>query len=235
MKVSVIGFGNMGSAIVKSWINSGTFNASDISLFDADSGKLVQFLESESRSNQRVADIDISQNKEVIIDSDFILLAVKPQDLANIRDQYPIPDSSIIISILAGISLEKLGKQLDRTARLVRSMPNLAAMVGHSMTGYVVSADLTEQHSQQIEKLLTAFGSAHRLESEDMMDAWCALAGSGPGMVFDLMDKFSASAIELGFSPEMSQQITTQVFLGSSMLATERQRKLRLPQTCSEN
>ncbi len=213
MKISVIGFGNMGSAIVRSWLNNKIVDPENLSIYDTDSSKLKTFSES--------SPIDISQDTNNIRQADIVLLAIKPQDLASIGQNYPIPESAIIISILAGMSIEKLGKALNRNINLVRTMPNLAASVGRSMTGYVTSPDLSADKISLTEKLLSAFGAVQKLASEDLMDAWCAIAGSGPGLVFYLMDKFRLGAEELGFSAALSEQLVSQVFSGSAILAEQ--------------
>ena len=68
---------------------------------------------------------------------DLILFAIKPQTFSNIAKVINSKNitSKIILSIMAGITLNSLEKLIHCKAVFFRAMPNLASNVGSSVTG----------------------------------------------------------------------------------------------------
>jgi pyrroline-5-carboxylate reductase len=207
LKISVIGFGNMGSAITRAWLQTGQLSSSDLTVFDTDSAKV--------RELSPYSDLEAIQRLE---HADVVLLAVKPQDLATIGVTYKIPSKAIIISILAGVSLQKLQTVFGSAAKIVRCMPNLAALISQSQTAFAAT-DLVPPDLSIVQELLGAFGSVQMLEHEEDLDFWCALLGSGPGFVFYLMQAFNKVATHKGFSEAQARTLVMDLFSASANLA----------------
>ena len=211
MKVTIIGLGNMGSAMVKAWLKAGAVSADDLTFFDSDPEKLKAFSAQTG---------DLSKN---ISESDVLVLAIKPQDLSSAAERFNplLSNKTVILSILAGVSLDKLAKHFSNTEKIVRSMPNLGALVGESMNAFVATPQTGLLELASVEKLLSAMGPTEKLASENLMDAWCAVAGSGPGFIVAIMEAFVAAAVQQGFSAETAKRMVVQTFFGTGALVRE--------------
>jgi len=150
------------------------------------------------------------------------ILAVKPQVMADVLP--PLADrlsNSLIVSIAAGKSLAFFENVFGARARIVRAMPNLPAAIGTGMTGWIGNENLSDGDRGLAQSLISATGQAHELETEDQIDAWTAIAGSGPAYVFHLLECLSDAAQELGFNQKLSNALAAQTVLGSAQLADQ--------------
>ena len=124
-ELALIGCGNMGTAMLKGIVGSGLVAAQDVTVAD----------ESET-SQQRLADElgcqGTCDNSEAVAGAKSIIIAVKPQYLDGVVKAFApsVDKDAVIISIAAGVSLERLEGLLGADHKIVRVMPNLAAMVG---------------------------------------------------------------------------------------------------------
>lgn len=216
LKISIIGFGNMGSAIARAWLKNGLVRTCDLTIFDCSAEKKVEF-----------SDFASEEAKARLAQSDIVLLAVKPQDLAEVSKNYQIPQNAILISILAGVSINKLELFFGADCKIVRAMPNLAAVVGRAQTGFVCNGRLEQLELQSVLNLLSSFGTATELSKEDDLDFWCALLGSGPGFVFYLMQAFQSVAQEKGFSMDNAKALIVDLFAASAALAKDSSESLQ--------
>ena len=60
---------------------------------------------------------------DAVKSADLILLAVKPQNVETVAASIHHPISGVLLSIVAGCTIEKLSKEF-RTSKVIRSMPN---------------------------------------------------------------------------------------------------------------
>ncbi len=214
MKIGFIGFGNMGSAIALGISNS-IVEPSDIVIYDKDSYKT---------SNQKSFNVALSSS-EVVEKSDVIFLCVKPKDLSdalapikNIFDQ-----SKILISILAGVRVEKISKIFEHGSKpkIVRVMPNTPALVGEGAIGIFFDTSLTTDEKETVNKLLSSVGKCVVVEDEDLMDAITGLSGSGPAYVFLVIQALADGGVKMGLSRETSLLLAAQTVFGSAKMLLE--------------
>ncbi len=202
-KISIIGGGNMGTAIL-----SGIQRKFAVSICEKDA-KRGQYL----KKKFKVAVDDV---QSVVTKSGVIILAVKPQDfdqiLAEVRPF--INKDKLVISIAAGIPTLYIEKRLGAKVRVIRTMPNLPAQIGEGMTGickgkWASSADLSLAC-----KIFNNIGQTVIVE-EKWIDAITAVSGSGPAYVFLFVECFIKAARALGFDEKQSKQLVAQTIHGS--------------------
>ena len=151
-----------------------------------------------------------------------VVLAIKPQLMDQVLP--PLATSlchSLVISIAAGKSLAFFQDIFGKEARLVRAMPNLPAAIGAGMTGWIGSANLTAEDRAIAQDVLGATGQAHEVDTQAQIDAWTAIAGSGPAYLFHFLEGLSAAAQDLGFASKLSQDLALQTVLGAAQLAAQ--------------
>lgn len=160
---------------------------------------------------------------EMIDKVNTLIFAVKPQSFDELVDSFKKPiDDKLIISIMAGITVEKL---INKTGskRVVRAMPNLPVKTGKGLTGWVKSADLSNEDIVVVREIFKCVGKEIQLEEEDQIDKITPISGSGPAFFFYLTKLLEEKALEFGFHPEDARRIAEVTFLGSAdLFASER-------------
>ncbi len=156
-----------------------------------------------------------------------ILLAVKPQMMEGVaQDLSPairghFQNGIPVLSILAGTPLARLHDMLGTHARLVRAMPNLPARIRQGATALCFGPTATDEDRSLARKLFESVGPTVVSIDESLMDAFTALAGSGPAYLFYLAEAMMRAARELGFDDATAARLVRQTLLGSAMLLAE--------------
>ncbi|MCB2047333.1 MAG: pyrroline-5-carboxylate reductase [Novosphingobium sp.] len=152
-----------------------------------------------------------------------VVLAVKPQtfpglvpSLAPLRRQDPL-----FISVMAGLRLDVLASQLDRSKRLVRAMPNSAAAIARSMTVATARSDLSGKDRTTAIRLLLEIGHCEWLDDETLIDAATAVSGSGPAYFFRFAEALVSAGVNAGLSPQLAQTLARSTLSGAGALAAE--------------
>lgn len=215
-KISILGGGAMGSAIIRGLIESGVAMATDISVYDIDIRRL----------NHLVAEYGIRCVADLIqlVDpqTDILVLAIKPQNMeAALRLLKPlVNDQMLVISIAAGVStgfiLEKLGENI----RLIRSMPNAAAMVGQSATALCKAGTASDDDAKMAVDFFSCIGQVVLVE-EKFMNAVTALSGSGPGYIFTIMEALVDGGVLAGLPRDVARNLVTQTLIGAATMALD--------------
>ncbi len=146
---------------------------------------------------------------------DVVLVAVKPQDLAEILPAYAKFNHALFISIAAGVKCERYQIWLGE-ARLSRVMPNLAVQVGESATAYMLNNHCTDADATLVHALFTQVGLVKKLADERLFDAITALSGSGPAYVYYLCETLSDAAQHLGLDQEFADAFARQTIIGAA-------------------
>lgn len=148
--------------------------------------------------------------------ADIIILAVKPQQIAEI-DFSPFKKSALLFSIMAGVSINRL-KQLSQRENIIRSMPNLPLSVNRGVIGYVESDNIDQEKKEFILNIFSKIGKTIKLKNEDQIDKITALSWSWPAYFYYLTEVIQNQAKAFGFSQEDATTIAQETFIGSAIL-----------------
>mgnify|MGYP002712993200 FL=1 len=179
--ITFIGNGNMALSIAK-----GLKNSYKIEVIGRDIDKLDKF---EKELN---ADIKKVLMNDCDIENKTVILCVKPANVEEISTKIK-GKAKVIYSVLAGTTVQKIKDSLNPHA-VVRSMPNLAASVGRSMT--TLTGD--ENYKDEAKELLGAIGTTLWLSSEKELDIATGLAGSGPAYLTLIAEALADGAVKQG-------------------------------------
>jgi len=195
--ITFIGNGNMALSIAK-----GLMENYKIEVVGRDMLKLNKFED----------DLGIQIEKHLMdnfnIDSKTIMFCVKPANVESVGVRLK-GKARVIYSVLAGTSVKKLKDNLSSDA-VVRTMPNLAASVGLSMTTLTGDEDFKEE----AEKILGAIGNTRWLSSEKELDIATALAGSGPAYLALIAESLTDGAVKQGLKRDDAMEIMRGLFGG---------------------
>ncbi len=216
-KIGFIGAGRMAEALISGILDSKMAKAADITVSDKDKART-----SHIKKNYKVTS---TTNKKVVEASDVIVLAVKPNNIADVVDEIAkvVDKSKLLISIAAGIKVETIRKRLpdDLPVRIVRIMPNTPALVLEGATGIYFNENCAKDNKEFTQKIFDSVGVTTILEDEKLMDAVTALSGSGPAYVLYFIEALSDAGVSVGLSRDMSQKLAMQTVLGAAKMVKD--------------
>ncbi len=145
----------------------------------------------------------------------WYLLAFKPQSLDEF--QFSFPSDSKVLSVLAGVSTEKLISKFNVT-KIARLMPNTPSSIGEGANIYFLNEYFSRTEEAAFVELLGATGHLFKMHTEDDLDLTTAFSGSGPALVFELARIFEAELTRVTHGRVPAKEIVAQTFLGSAGL-----------------
>jgi len=212
--VGFLGFGNMGSAILQGLISTGTLPPDKALIFDV----AEERREAAGKMNVKSAD-----SPEALAGAaDILLLAVKPQSMAEALEQVKpgLKPDALVISIAAGISSGYIRERLGQNVRVVRVMPNTPALVKTGAAGIAMAENCTEADKAAAAAIFGAIGIAEFVP-ETLMDAVTALSGSGPAYFFFMVESLVQAAQAHGLEAREAANLAAQTLLGAGRLLVE--------------
>ncbi|MBR3289706.1 MAG: pyrroline-5-carboxylate reductase, partial [Clostridia bacterium] len=215
MNIGFIGAGNMAGAMIRG-LRSHGFSADEVAAYDIDTAKL-QALSDDCGMTM------VGSPDALIRRSDVVVLAVKPQMLTSALATLPAVFAEkrpLVISIVAGTTLDTLGQLCGEGLRIIRVMPNLNATVGESMSAYCGNAAVTEADKQITETILASFGTFTPLP-EDQFAAFLGLASSSPAFTMLYMDALIKVGEAHGIPHDTATAVVAQAVLGTAKLLAE--------------
>lgn len=210
-KLAFIGAGNMSRSLIAGLIQSG-YPADAIMAANPSREKLDQLA--------RDFGIHISQdNNQAAAWSDVIVLAVKPQLMAEMLNAIPNAATALagklLISIAAGMPLARL-TELSGQSRIIRTMPNTPSLVGLGMTGLYAGPAVEQSDRDYAELMMQAVGKTLWVSEEDGINKITAAAGSAPAYFFLFMQAMAEQSAQFGFSEAQARLLVQQTALGAA-------------------
>ena len=215
IKISFIGGGNMGEAMLSAILSKEIADASSVTVSDI-SPERREYLE--KQYGVSVTD----NNNKAIGDADVIVLAVKPQNLTEVMSglKGSLKPQQLVLSIIAGARLASICQKLEHTA-VIRSMPNTPARIGQGMTAWTASPEVTEQQRIWAGTILGAMGREIYVSNDDRIDMATAVSGSGPAYLFYFVEALLDSATQIGLSHDAAKELVITTVLGAGHLIVE--------------
>jgi len=217
-KISMIGTGNMGEAIVSGLVASGSSNPKDIICTDIREDQLASV-------EEKYGVVTTTNNTEAVEAGEIVIYAVKPQIIALVlRETASALDmSKLVISIAAGVPLIAIESSLNKKLRLIRVMPNIAAFVRESATVVAAGENATENDIKVAMAIFDSMGKSIFIKENILMDAITGLSGSGPAYIFLIVEALADAGVKVGLSRQEALFLSTQTVLGAAKLLLETQ------------
>lgn len=212
-KIGFIGVGNMGSAIIR-----GLASRDDIELHGMDH-RMAQLRE----LSEELGVVMQETALDLVKVCDYIVLAVKPQHAESVVKEIAddLDASKCLISICAGLPLERFEAWTENRCAVVRVMPNTPALVNESVSAVCLeNINLTDEMKEFVPGIFAGIGQAHVLP-EKLFDAFTGVIGSGPAYVFYFMEAMIEAGVALGLTRAQTVEMVKGLFLGSARMAAE--------------
>ncbi len=210
-KIAVIGAGNMGGALIRGLVE--TVDPVQVTAVDIDSGLLARL--------RNEVGVEISEDATGSVRaSSIVVIAIKPQHLGDVAAlKEAITVDHLVVSIAAGVSTQAL-ESVFGDVPVVRSMPNILAQIGASVTGLCAGQFADEGHLETASGILGAVGETVVI-GEKQMDAVTGLSGSGPAYVFALIDALADGGVKCGLTRATATKLATQTVMGAAKMVAE--------------
>jgi pyrroline-5-carboxylate reductase len=214
-KIAFIGGGNMAEAMMRGLLNGSASLPENIVVSDVRQDRL-DFIQ------ELFGVLVCEQNPDAVEQSDIVILAVKPQIMETVLLELGsyLDMSKLIISIAAGISLATIESHLHKDLRLVRAMPNIAALVLESATAICPGKHASSDDLTLAKAIFDSVGKTVTIE-EGLMDAITGLSGSGPAYLFLIIDALADAGVKVGLSRDNALTLSAQTVLGAARLMIE--------------
>lgn len=147
-----------------------------------------------------------------------MVIAVKPQAFREVAPalQPYIGPATAVVSVMAGITIATIAATCG--GRVVRTIPNTPAAIGHGITAAVPAADVTPAQRALADALIRATGAVEWIEDESLIDAITALSGSGPAYVFLLAEAMAQAGTAAGLPADLATRLARATVAGSGEL-----------------
>ncbi len=214
MKIAIIGLGKMGSALLRGIVRGGLCKAEDIIASDP--------LLIEEESNQDYYGIRTTRDNQLAIrDADLIILAVKPQVFHSLAASISTGiGDKLVVSIIAGISIDRLARELGSPGRIIRVMPNTPALINEGITALAAGPAVKEEELEQVKRLFESLGEVVEV-GEDLMDGVTGLSGSGPAYVYMLIEALADGAVLTGLPRDLALKLAAWTVQGAARMVLE--------------
>ena len=206
MKFGVIGYGKMGSAIVKALLDKNLVTKKDLLVYDTYAPTCEKISES---------GIDVAKSLQQVFDESVVVLfSVKPQELDNVFGKIECDKSLNIITIMAGVKISRFSAKF-KNAKIARVMPNTCATIGLSASSLCFSANCEQKDKALFYEIISSFGSVSIID-ESLMDEVIPLAGSFTAYAYYYAKAFIDSAVSRGVPVDVATKLVTDSMIGSA-------------------
>ncbi len=211
LRLSLIGAGRMGEALIRGLIRSGA-NPANITAADKDTARLALLGENHK--------INITtSNAEAVAGAEAVILAVKPKDvptaLAGVKDA--LEEETLMISIAAGVNIKTLEAGLRPGAGIVRVMPNAPAEKGAGIAAVAAGPGATDADVKTACEVFSAVGLTVIVDESDM-NAVTALSGSGPAYFYLFVKALTDAGVKAGLDRETAYKLAHETMFGASRM-----------------
>jgi pyrroline-5-carboxylate reductase len=214
LRMGFLGAGKMATALAHGWIRAGICSASHVQASDVYPAAREAFT--------RDTGVATTESNTAVAAADVLILAVKPQQIPALLEEIRgvLSKQPLIISIAAGIPLQRLENLLGPGHRLVRVMPNTPCLVGSSASAYCLGGSASEADGALVQKLLGAVGLAVKLP-EPLLDAVTGLSGSGPAYACLMIEGLADGGVRAGLPRDVALKLAAQTLLGTAQMVLQ--------------
>lgn len=227
-KVGIIGFGNMGSSIMKGAINNKVFNGNDLFVYDINLSRVEgKIFNNINRCSSIV---------EVVNNADIIFLAVKPQNIDDIlKEIIKVDNGKIYVSILAGISGNYIKSKLHKSSEVISVMPNTPIMLGFGATAISRNDNIKKEDMNFVSSIFDKSGISKIIDS-DKMNEIIPINGSSPAFIYYIAKVFIGYAKNNNINENDAKELFCNTLIGSAhmMLDTEYSIDQLIDMVCSK-
>lgn len=210
--VGFLGAGNMAGALIEGSLRAGAIAKESVWASDVREERLADLSKTHGIHTTR-------DNVALLAACDVVVLAVKPQVVDRVLPVLAahLRKDAVLVSVVAGVPISSLEDRLPESARVVRTMPNTAAIAGAGATAIARGTHATDDDVQVARALFEATGRVVLLD-ETLLDAVTGLSGSGPAYVMLIIEALADGGVKVGLHRDTALLLAAQTVFGSAKL-----------------
>ena len=213
-KIGIIGLGNMGEAILKSLLKN-NIQKEHIVCSEAKAER-ADFI-------KKTYNIRITKKPEELTgQAKYIILAIKPQDSKALMKDIAkhLNDSTVLISIMAGVTIPNITASIGKPIKIIRIMPNICVKVGEGIMGLTCNNLVDNNELDEVRRFMTPLGKIIEI-GEELMNAVTAMGGSGPAFFLLFLESMIDAGVKMGIPRDKSKMLSFQVVRGTLKMLEE--------------
>jgi len=216
-KVAFIGGGNMARALAGGMLAAG-YEPAHILISDplADTRERLR--------EEFPGTVLCDSNAEVVRDAECVVLAVKPQILADVcKPLAPLVQRTrpLVISVAAGVRSGDIQHWLGGDLAVVRVMPNQPALLRLGISGLFANENASATQVRAARNIVSTTGPVVPVASEADIDTVTAVSGTGPAYFYLLVDMLVKVAEELGLDHDAALALVLETARGAGEMAEQ--------------
>jgi pyrroline-5-carboxylate reductase len=213
--IGIIGAGKMGDTIISGLLSAGVAQKNQIFAVDKHIERLNYI--------QARHGVSVTVDSESVVQQcDILLFCVKPQNAKQLFQELSsgIKPHQAVMSIMAGVTINKMEHWLPPGSSVIRVMPNTPSQVNAGMSAIAVGSTVPDYHLQWAETLFSAVGRTIVLE-EKHFDAVTGLSASGPAFIYIAIEALADGGVKCGLQRDIAIQLASQMTLGAAKMVLE--------------
>lgn len=211
-RIGFLGGGAMAGALIKGLLESHRVGKDQLRASDTKPSRLEELVT--AYGIEATAD-----NAALVRWADVVVVAVKPQIVDRVLPVVAanLAPGALVVSIAAGVPVEVFEDVLPAGARVVRSMPNTAAIALAGATAIAAGTHAEEGDMAVARALFEAVGRCVVLD-ESLLDAVTGLSGSGPAYVMLMIEALADGGVKVGLGRDVALLLAAQTVYGAAKL-----------------
>ncbi|WP_309118604.1 pyrroline-5-carboxylate reductase [Paenibacillus sp.] len=214
--IAFIGAGSMSEALLRGIVEAKLVRSLSVVVLNRHNRSRLDDLK--SAYGIRVPETnDDAERQRLVREADIVVLAVKPKDvgaaMTEFRDAFR--PEQLLLSVVAGLSIDTIERLLGRAQPIVRTMPNTSSTIGLGATGIAFSSSVSAEQREMALQMLRAVGKAVPLD-EGLLNLVTGVSGSGPAYVYYLMEAMIDAGVQGGLTEREARELVVQTVLGAA-------------------
>lgn len=216
LHLGVIGVGTIGGTLIEGLINNQVMDRSKIRGSTAHQKTMEE-------KQEKYGIETTTDNKEIVKDSDVVVLAVKPQVMEKVMTQIgeEIRNDQLVVTLAAAVTTKYLEGFLGPEVPVVRAMPNTAATVKAGMTVICPGKFAGDDDLDLARQIFSPVSKVETLQEEKLMDAVTGLSGSGPAYGYLIIEALIEAGVKVGLPRKLANVLASQSLLGAAKMVLE--------------
>jgi pyrroline-5-carboxylate reductase len=214
-KLIIVGGGRMGSALAAGLLSANWCAADELAI-------LARSVETRKQLEERFSGVGVFASiEQADIDPDTgAVLSVKPDYAEGVARTIGMTGITRLLSVVAGLSTQRLEAVFPQPAAVVRSMPNTPVLVRKGVSAIAGGSHVTSADLDWAESILGAVGTVVRV-TERNIDAVTGLSGPMPAYLYLVVEALIEAGVHQGLPREVSRKLVVDTFEGSAALLSE--------------
>ena len=215
-KIGLIGYGSMGSMLVKGFINSEVIKPENMIVSTATKDKLNKIQNNWKKIQVTGSNIKVAKNAK------YIIICVKPSQVKKILDEIKenINKEQVIVSIAACVTINNIEQVIN--GKVIKVIPTLLSEVDRGISLICYNSQINKKEKAFIENIFNSISKV-KIIKENNFEIAADFTSCAPGLFAAIFQEFVESGLKhSSFSRKEVEEMVLQTFFGTAKLLEEK-------------